>query len=85
VYSNQALLTPQICSALCHGFKFFGLQDGYGCYCGNDYGNQGGKVPETDCDMPCNGDSSTMCGGESRNSIYAQPPSMYENATASSH
>ena len=37
---------------------------------------KGSKTPETDCNTPCNGDPSTMCGGSNRNSIYAQPPSM---------
>ena len=37
---------------------------------------KGSKTPETDCNTPCSGDPSTMCGGSNRNSIYAQPPSM---------
>eukprot|EP00747_Dinoflagellata_sp_TGD_P003024 gnl/TRDRNA2_/TRDRNA2_106637_c0_seq1.p1 gnl/TRDRNA2_/TRDRNA2_106637_c0~~gnl/TRDRNA2_/TRDRNA2_106637_c0_seq1.p1 ORF type:complete len:203 (+),score=38.69 gnl/TRDRNA2_/TRDRNA2_106637_c0_seq1:350-958(+) len=68
-------MTPSLCSALCTGFKFFGVQFGYNCFCGDDYGNQGGKAPESDCGSPCTGDSSIMCGGSSRNSIYAQPTS----------
>jgi hypothetical protein len=77
-------MTLTTCSSLCRGFKFFGVQDGGWCFCGNDYGNQGGKAPESDCNQPCSGDSSTMCGGGGHNSVYAQPPSMY-NATTSSH
>ena len=42
-----SVMTPQFCSGLCKGFKFFGVQGdkGENCFCGNDYGNQGGKVP----------------------------------------
>jgi hypothetical protein len=83
-WAGGLVMAPQLCSDLCHGFKFFGVQFS-NCFCGNDYGNQGGKVPESDCNAPCPGDPAIMCGSKgSFNSIYAQPPSMY-NATASSH
>ena len=35
-------------------------------------------------DSICTGSPIEICGGPSRNSIYAQPPSMY-NTTTSSH
>ena len=63
---------PEACSVMCSGFKFFGLQNGGECFCGDDYGNQGGKKPEAECPFPCwHGDSgSGPCGGSARNSIY---------------
>jgi hypothetical protein len=61
-------MTPEFCSGLCKGFKFFGVQ-GIACFCGNDYGHQGGKTPESGCNTPCRGDASIMCGGDYRNSI----------------
>jgi hypothetical protein len=86
-HAGANVMTPQFCSGLCNGFKFFGIQYGAQCFCGNDYGNQGGKSPESDCSVPCPGDTSLSCGGAERNSIYAQPPSMYQtnSATISSH
>jgi hypothetical protein len=84
-YAGHDAMTTVVCSALCKGFKFFGMEAGGQCFCGNDYGNQGGKVPESDCNVPCPGDASIMCGSSNRNSIYAQPPNMYQNATTSSH
>ncbi len=88
--SNWAMgnaMTVATCSGMCRGFKFFGVQLTNECFCGNDYGNQGGKVPESDCDHICSGSPIEICGGASRNSIYAQPPSMFQthNATTSSH
>jgi hypothetical protein len=64
-------MRPELCNDLCRGFHFFGVQFGYECFCGDDYGNQGGKAPENQCDLPCHGDSSIMCGGANHNSIYA--------------
>jgi hypothetical protein len=81
-FPGADVMTPALCSAICTGFKFFGVQDGSNCFCGNDYGNQGGKAPEGDCDSPCPGDSSAMCGGPFRNSIYAQPPSTALSTTS---
>jgi hypothetical protein len=83
-WASGNVMTPSACSVLCKGFKFFGITGYCNCRCGNDYGNQGGKTPESDCYQPCTGDSSIMCGGVRRNSIYAQPPSMF-NAATSSH
>jgi hypothetical protein len=72
------MMTPEFCSGLCKGFKFFGVQTN-GCFCGDDYGNQGGKTPESDCNAP-----SIMCGADYRNSIYAQPPSMCQTHNTTS-
>ena len=65
-------MTPAACAAQCGGFKFFGVQDGYACFCGDDYGTYG-PAPESDCNVPCTGDHSIMCGGPDRNSIYTIP------------
>ena len=75
-YAGSAAMSATVCSVLCKGFKYFGLQFGRECFCGNDYGNNGGKMPENSCDQPCSGDPSTICGAANQNSIYAQPPSM---------
>jgi hypothetical protein len=74
-WAAEKAMTPTICSAICYGFKFFGLQgDSHHveCFCGNDYGTYG-KVSESECSSPCTGDPSIMCGAPDRNSIYAQP------------
>ena len=72
-------MTPQLCNAMCAGYKFFGVQwtttyyagEENPCFCGNDYGNQGGKAPESYCENTCTGDSSIKCGATTLNSIYA--------------
>ena len=79
-WAMSSVMTVATCSGMCKGFKFFGVQDGYSCFCGNSYGIQGGKAPESDCNVPCTGNPIEMCGAGYRNSIYAQP-----NATTSSH
>jgi hypothetical protein len=75
-------MTPTACSSLCTSFKFFGVQDGWGCFCGDDYGNQGGKAPDGDCNTQCTGDRSIMCGAPFRNSVYAQPSTVLNTTSA---
>ena len=82
-YAGCTRMTSQTCSAMCAGFQYFGLQSAGECYCGNSFG-RGGKAPESECDSICTGSPIEICGAPSRNSIYAQPPSMY-NTTTSSH
>ena len=45
------------------------MQDYDECYCGNTYGGYG-KADEADCNTECNGNSTQMCGGDWRNSVY---------------
>jgi hypothetical protein len=61
--------TPQRCIALCQGkgFAYAGVQYGESCLCGNRYGKYGAA---NNCDYPCTGDRSQMCGGYNANSVY---------------
>ena len=67
--------TVEYCNALCAplGKKFFGLQAGHACFCGDSFGSQGAATP-TDCNLPCTGNTSETCGGLKRNTIFAVEP-----------
>jgi hypothetical protein len=80
-FAGSLVMTPAVCSALCTGFKYFGVQFSFACFCGDEYG-QYGKLDESDCNSPCRGDSSTMCGGHVINSIYAQPSTVLNTTEA---
>jgi hypothetical protein len=62
--------TPQSCIATCQaqGFAYAGVEYGQSCLCGNSYDQFG---PADNCDMPCTGDASQMCGGYNANNVYA--------------
>lgn len=51
----------------CQGYRYAGLQQGSLCYCGESYGSYG---ISNNCTVLCSGDNSTICGGESANSIF---------------
>ena len=51
-------------------YQYYSVQDGGQCFCGNSFGNHGGKAPENECNMPCHGNASEPCGGYEHNTIY---------------
>ena len=46
------------------------LQSSNWCFCGNSYGKHG-ILKESECNRLCSGDTSEVCGGGWKNSIYA--------------
>jgi len=65
-------VTIQGCANFCRdgGFDFAGLQNGSQCFCDNAFGSLGAAT-EAECNTPCYGDQTTMCGGPWRNSVYS--------------
>ncbi|KAK4446236.1 hypothetical protein QBC34DRAFT_469965 [Podospora aff. communis PSN243] len=69
VYGGQAELQPSTCAALCEGWRYFGVENGNECFCGNelDHATEGN---EEDCSAPCTGDGDEVCGGNWRIGIW---------------
>ncbi|CAM9113470.1 unnamed protein product [Phaeothamnion confervicola] len=68
-YRNQN--SPRDCAGLCfeHGYEIAGLENGRECLCGQS--DQYEKYGEADnCNMPCTGDATEVCGGDSALSIW---------------
>lgn len=67
--------TATSCLSLCAQFGYMaaGMEYGDECYCGDDSAliASGSTIqPETDCQVPCSGNSAYYCGGGSRLSYY---------------
>jgi len=63
-------MTPQVCFEFCRtmpDMQFFGLIYGRECYCEHYYKKTTG---EGTCDLPCEGEASSICGGKQLSSIY---------------
>ena len=71
-YRDTSSLTIEQCVEYCHSrlYAFAGLQNYYDCRCGQTYGTFG-RTDEVNCNRPCRGNSTQICGGSGRNSIYA--------------
>ncbi|CAD7968951.1 unnamed protein product [Amoebophrya sp. A25] len=65
--------TPESCDIWCAEYKYFAIQAGHECWCGNkiDYTSK----PESDC-KACKHDSSLKCGAGWRNSVYEHEPTV---------
>ena len=69
VFSSPRM-TVSLCISECRrrGFAYAGVQYGSQCFCGNSYGKYGRA---NNCDMPCSGNRSQICGGFWANSVYS--------------
>ena len=61
------------CKKFCKDFFYFGLQLGFQCYCGNEFGLYG-QLPEGKCNYTCQIQKNEICGGQSVNSVYRVTP-----------
>ncbi|PNY24742.1 fungistatic metabolite [Tolypocladium capitatum] len=71
----ESNMTPAACLQKCgdHGYMAAGLEYGKECYCGDPANIQtaGAKiVDDKECNVPCSGNASAICGGGSRLTTY---------------
>merc|ERR1740121_2904245 len=67
--AEGSAFTPDSCYKACIGYKYFGLQDGGQCFCGNGP-EIGAALTEDKCNVACSAQPGTMCGGSWINSVY---------------
>lgn len=63
-------MTLSECSNFCSGYQYFGTEYTTQCFCGTTLSSSSTEAAETDCSMPCGGDSTETCGGPNRLSVY---------------
>lgn len=70
---DQQDMTIEKCVSVCkgNGFRYAGLEHYGVCYCGNTVNGQ--QLDEEQCNYPCTGNSSQICGGTDIISIYQDP------------
>jgi hypothetical protein len=73
-------MTLETCALFCGGYRFFGLEFGRECFCGNSLADGSTTATDGRCNMACLGDSTKVCGGPNGLSLYeysggpANPP-----------
>lgn len=68
---DQKAMTPEVCFDFCRtipGMLTFGIMNGRECYCEPYYSQMPGD--DSLCHLPCDGDNTQMCGGNTKSSIY---------------
>jgi hypothetical protein len=65
-------MTVEVCADFCKGYKYFGLEFGQECWCGNTLSAD--RAPQDGifggCTMKCKGDADEYCGGGKALSLY---------------
>lgn len=69
--SNTNTVETCVNTCLSQGYSVAGMEYGVQCFCDNFIRNNGSKVPETDCNMNCPGNTAEKCGAGNRLSVYA--------------
>ncbi|KAH0559498.1 hypothetical protein GP486_003989 [Trichoglossum hirsutum] len=65
------LMTVELCRDGCSGYNFFGVEYGRECYCGGAINNGSVLAPsQSDCNFPCPGNNSELCGAGNRLDMY---------------
>jgi hypothetical protein len=58
----------QYCAA--KGYSVAGTEFGGQCFCGNQLASSSTELEDSECDMPCEGDSTQICGGGNALTVY---------------
>lgn len=66
------LMTVEKCMSACTDFKYFGLEYGRECYCGNSFSEGSVETQLSDCSFTCPGDTNQNCGAGNRLDIYTR-------------
>jgi len=69
---DQVEMTQKVCFEFCRtvpNMGFFGIVNGRGCYCTPFYKPMESSSEE--CDSVCEGDTTLMCGGKSKSSVFS--------------
>ncbi|KAF8959586.1 WSC domain-containing protein [Flammula alnicola] len=83
-------MTPLVCTQFCfnHGKGFAGLEFGEECWCDGVIQLSANQTADSDCDLPCAGDSTLICGGNDRIQILtdgAPSPAILQDVTDPLH
>jgi hypothetical protein len=71
---TAADMTPARCGAFCSagGWRFFGVENGNECWCGNTGPGPDKVADATSCNAHCAGDQTVLCGGGWRLNVYGR-------------
>ncbi len=67
---NYASMNLEMCASSCQGYKYWGVEYGGECYCGNAFGDGSMNTTDAECSFVCPGDKLEWCGAGNRLSVY---------------
>ncbi|KAK5123424.1 hypothetical protein LTR85_002856 [Meristemomyces frigidus] len=81
VYQNNSN-TIELCTSTCAqaGYTMAGAEFGTQCFCGDSLGYEAQEVIDSSCGTPCAGNSSEICGGGNRLSLFSNGTPVVNSA-----
>lgn len=91
INATRCFMTTELRQSTCSqsGYSLAGIEYGGQCYCDNQIRNTGHLATDsvTKCNMPCSGDTTQICGGSDRLTMYQLtswvPMGCYTDVTTS--
>ncbi|KAJ3393304.1 hypothetical protein HDU92_007865 [Lobulomyces angularis] len=81
-YQNNNIkgMTVQKCIENCEtfGFPYAGVQYGHQCFCGDAIDATAVKSDESQCNVPCTADPTTLCGGGKLSNVFHTKKQLYQ-------
>ena len=73
-------ITIEKCLEFCKNYKLAAVRDLH-CFCANEFAREAQILPDSDCHLQCEGDTSQSCGGTTKNNVYTivSPQSFTSN------
>jgi hypothetical protein len=68
--TNSDSMSVEYCANFCSRYLYFGVEYKTQCYCGDSIASTGVLALSSNCNTPCQGDSSEICGGSWRLNMY---------------
>jgi hypothetical protein len=63
-------MTYTLCAKFCAGYAYLGLEYSSECYCASTLPSNTTLYPDTECNMPCSGSPSQLCGAANRLTLF---------------
>ncbi|KIN04658.1 hypothetical protein OIDMADRAFT_156821 [Oidiodendron maius Zn] len=72
VRESLSIMTVRMCITFCDSddYVYAGVEYGQECYCSYHMSNVSAQLNQSDCDLPCAGNSSETCGGHLKLGVF---------------
>ncbi|KAH9222596.1 WSC domain-containing protein [Leptodontidium sp. 2 PMI_412] len=71
-YMASGTMTLDICASTCSEYRYFGVEYGFECFCGDTLTATSSKATDDRCNYPCPGNTAETCGGLSGLTLYTK-------------
>lgn len=72
VYVKDDQMDTGKCSRICYGYRYYGVEAGKECWCGNNMNGNPARYVWTQCNTQCPGNKALYCGAAMKIGIYAK-------------